>query len=192
MYPSSASGNEYEALHKRSMNLQREVDKLSILREITLSVISTLDLNEALRNIADVVQSAIDVRKVAIYELRKKENVFHALIIPIWTVICDRIEGDFPSLAPSLFCPSVVEVTERIHVEIAPEVTSLRLIAARVLNQAKERVDHNIGDEVRVRQHWKLSLQRRNQRVEQQFDQITGRIGFACLQAKIVRLCLLS
>lgn len=63
------------------MNLQREVDKLSILREITLSVISSLDLNDALKNIAEVVQGAIDVRKVAIYELRKKENLFRALII---------------------------------------------------------------------------------------------------------------
>jgi len=81
VYPSSASGNEYEALHKRSLNLQREVDKLSILREITLSVISSLDLNDALRNIADVVQGALEVRKVAIYELRKKENVFRPLII---------------------------------------------------------------------------------------------------------------
>jgi len=49
--------------------LQQQVEQLSILREVGVAISSTLELSEALPIIANVVQGALDIRRLTIYEL---------------------------------------------------------------------------------------------------------------------------
>lgn len=59
---------DYETLLRRTIALSRQVDHLSILREIGLAVNASLQLSETLPIIANVVQGALDVRRLTIYE----------------------------------------------------------------------------------------------------------------------------
>jgi diguanylate cyclase (GGDEF)-like protein len=59
----------YEALYRRNLDLARQVDHLSILREVSLAVAASLELSETLPVIVNVVQGALDVRRVTIFEL---------------------------------------------------------------------------------------------------------------------------
>ena len=70
--------DDYEALYRRYLKLQQQVDHLSTLREIGLAISGTLDLHESLQTIARVVQGALDVRRLMIYEM--KENAFLPVI----------------------------------------------------------------------------------------------------------------
>ncbi len=58
---------KYERLYRSYVSAQKQVEKLSTLREITLSINSTLDLNETLRLVVDTVCDALDVRRVMVY-----------------------------------------------------------------------------------------------------------------------------
>jgi diguanylate cyclase (GGDEF)-like protein len=59
---------DYESLHRNYLALLRQVDHLSTLREIALAINSTLDINETLPLIANVVQGALDVSKLTIFQ----------------------------------------------------------------------------------------------------------------------------
>jgi len=71
---------DYEALHRRNIELMKQVDHLSTLREIGLAISGSLELGEALQAIANVVQGALDVRRLTLYQLDKEENVFRPLV----------------------------------------------------------------------------------------------------------------
>ena len=73
-------GGDFDALYRRNMQLVRQVDHLSTLREIGLAIAETLELHEALPIIAQVVQAAIDVRRVTVYELAKDGQALQPLI----------------------------------------------------------------------------------------------------------------
>ena len=57
---------DYETLYRRYMELTREVDHLSTLREIGLAISGSLEMSETLPIIANVVQGALDVRRLTI------------------------------------------------------------------------------------------------------------------------------
>ncbi len=76
----SRIGEDYASLLRRIRTLERQVDDLSILREVGLAVSSTLDLNEALNTIVNVVQGALEVKRIAVYQYYKKDASLHPLI----------------------------------------------------------------------------------------------------------------
>lgn len=57
---------DYESLYRRYMELGREVEHLSTLREIGLAISGSLEMSETLPIIAHVVQGAVDVRRLTI------------------------------------------------------------------------------------------------------------------------------
>lgn len=73
-------GGDFDALYRRNMQLVRQVDHLSTLREIGLAITETLELHEALPIIANVVQGALDVRRLTLYELSKDGRAFQPLV----------------------------------------------------------------------------------------------------------------
>lgn len=62
---------EYDALYRQHMQLRRQLEHLSILREIGLAISASLEMNETLQIIASVVQGALDVKRVTIFEAIK-------------------------------------------------------------------------------------------------------------------------
>lgn len=62
---------EYETLFKQQVQLRKQLEHLSILREIGLAIGASLDLSETLQVIASVVQGALDVKRVTIFEIDK-------------------------------------------------------------------------------------------------------------------------
>lgn len=71
---------DYESLYRNYLALMRQVDHLSMLREIGLAVASTLDLDEMLKTIAEVVQGALEVRKLTIYQIDGATGTAQAVI----------------------------------------------------------------------------------------------------------------
>jgi diguanylate cyclase (GGDEF)-like protein len=76
----SRIGSDYTSLHKRNLELMRQVDHLSTLREIGLAISASLELRETLPLIVKVLQGAVDVRRVTIYEYREEEERFQPIV----------------------------------------------------------------------------------------------------------------
>lgn len=66
---------DYDSLYRDYLALLKEVDHLSTLREIALAINSSLELEEVLPIIANVVQGALEVRKLTIYELDERSTM---------------------------------------------------------------------------------------------------------------------
>ena len=60
---------EYDALYRQHLQLRKQLEHLSILREIGLAISASLEMNETLQIIANVVQGALDVKRVTIFEM---------------------------------------------------------------------------------------------------------------------------
>ena len=58
----------FEALYRQNMVLRGQVEQLSTLREISLAISGSLEKSDAMRLIVEVVQGALDVLCVTIYE----------------------------------------------------------------------------------------------------------------------------
>ncbi len=71
---------DYESLYRSYTALARQVDHLSTLREIGLAISHSLELDETLTDIANVVQGALDVRRLTIFELDKEGQVVRPII----------------------------------------------------------------------------------------------------------------
>jgi diguanylate cyclase (GGDEF)-like protein len=71
---------DFDLLYRRNMQLVRQVDHLSTLREIGLAITESLELHEALPIIANVVQGALDVRRLTLYELTKDGKCLQPLV----------------------------------------------------------------------------------------------------------------
>lgn len=67
--PPRDTSAEYEALYKQYVQVRQQLEHLSIVREIGLAISATLELGETLQVIANVVQGALDVKRVTIYEI---------------------------------------------------------------------------------------------------------------------------
>lgn len=65
---------EYDALYKQHLYLRKQLEHLSILREIGLAISASLEMNETLQIIANVVQGALDVKRVTIFEIDKETD----------------------------------------------------------------------------------------------------------------------
>lgn len=74
------TGGDFDALYRRNMQLVRQVDHLSTLREIGLAITETLELHETLPIIATVVQGALNVRRVTVYELSKDGRTLQPVV----------------------------------------------------------------------------------------------------------------
>jgi len=81
---------DFDALYRRNMQLVRQVDDLSTLREIGLAITETLELHEALPIIANVVQGALDVRRLTLYELSKDGESLQPLVAKYGKDLIDR------------------------------------------------------------------------------------------------------
>lgn len=71
---------DYDALHRNYLLLQKEIDHLSILREIALAINSSIELSEVLPVIAQVVQGALDVNRLTIYELDGRSTLAKPIV----------------------------------------------------------------------------------------------------------------
>jgi diguanylate cyclase (GGDEF)-like protein len=87
---------DYDALHRRNLALMKQVDHLSTLREIGLAISGSLELSEALHVIANVVQGALDVRRLTIYQLDPEDNVFRPIVAKYGNdlITQDRLEEE--------------------------------------------------------------------------------------------------
>ncbi len=83
-------GSDYESLHRRNLELTKEVERLSILREIGLAIGGSLELEETLALVANVVQGALEVRRVTIYELDNKGAALRPLAARYGTDLITR------------------------------------------------------------------------------------------------------
>lgn len=73
-------GGDYESLYRRNIALMKQVDHLSTLREIGLAISGSLELSEALPEIANVVQGALEIRRLTIYQLAEEGKMLRPVI----------------------------------------------------------------------------------------------------------------
>ena len=91
-----APQGDYESLYRRYMALTRQVEQLSALREIGLAISGSLDLDETLAAIVNVVQGALDVRRVTIYIPEKEQESFRPVIAKYGDdlIVRDRLDEE--------------------------------------------------------------------------------------------------
>jgi diguanylate cyclase (GGDEF)-like protein len=70
----------YDTLYRQNLELSRQVDHLSTLREIGLAISGSLEMTETLAVISNVVQGALDVSRLTIYELTPDGEAFRPLV----------------------------------------------------------------------------------------------------------------
>ena len=121
----------FEALQRENQRLARQVDHLSILREIALAISGTLELNEVLGIIANVVQGALDVKRLTIYETDKEEGVFRpaAAKYGLDLIGRERLEEDTISLHGSRFGETLKKRTVRMSHDAHLDEAVVPLIA---------------------------------------------------------------
>lgn len=73
-------GGDYASLHRRNQMLTRQVDQLSMLRELGLTINRSLELSQTLPDIANVVQGALEVRRLTIYELAEEARELRPVV----------------------------------------------------------------------------------------------------------------
>ena len=99
----SRFGSDYGSLHRRNLELMREVDHLSTLREIGLVISGSLELRETLPLIANMVQGALDMKRLTIYETRDDDPLLHPIVAKYGDdlILSERLEGETESRAGS-------------------------------------------------------------------------------------------
>jgi diguanylate cyclase (GGDEF)-like protein len=99
--PETSETGDYESLHHSYRALSRQVEHLSTLREIGLAISSTLELQEALEIIAHVVQGALDVRRMTLFELDFKAGTARPLVAKYGDdlITHERLQEDVANLA---------------------------------------------------------------------------------------------
>lgn len=87
---------DYDALYRSYISLLKDVDHLSTLREIALSVNTSIELDEVLPTIATVVQGALEVRKITLYLLEESGSVARPVVARFGRdlIAKDRIEEE--------------------------------------------------------------------------------------------------
>lgn len=87
---------DYESLYRSYLALKRDVEHLSTLREITLSLNSSLDLNQTLTLIATVVQGALEVQRLTLYEVDREKDLAQPIVARYGgdLITRDRLEED--------------------------------------------------------------------------------------------------
>lgn len=87
---------EYESLYRSYVSLLKQVDHLSTLREIGLAINSSIELSETLPVIANVVQGALDVGRLIVYELEEGGDSANPVIAKYGRdlIARERLEGE--------------------------------------------------------------------------------------------------
>lgn len=100
----TASSGDYEALYRSYLAALKQVDHLSTLREIGLAINATLDLDDTLRQIAEVVQGALDVGRLTLYQPDADGSTAHPVVAKYGRdlITKDRLEEERVSLHGSL------------------------------------------------------------------------------------------
>ena len=60
--------------------MRKQIDHLSTLREVGLAISGSLELHTTLPIIANVLQGALDIRRLTIYEYDKADNLLHPIV----------------------------------------------------------------------------------------------------------------
>ena len=71
---------EYKALYRRNLELTRQLEHLSPLREIGLAISASIEIGETLPIIAHVVQGALDVRRLSLYQIQEDGETLRPVI----------------------------------------------------------------------------------------------------------------
>ncbi len=89
-------GGDYESLYRQNIELRRQVDQLSTMREIGLAIYASLEWGETLPAIANVVQGALEVRRLTIYELENRGDILKPVIAKYGADLIgqSRLEGE--------------------------------------------------------------------------------------------------
>jgi len=89
-------GGDYQSLHRQNQVLARQVDQLSMLREIGLVINRSLELAQTLPDIAHVVQGTLEVRRLTIFELDEGQNRLRPVIAKYGDdlITADRLEEE--------------------------------------------------------------------------------------------------
>ncbi|HPO17455.1 MAG TPA: GGDEF domain-containing protein [Candidatus Hydrogenedentes bacterium] len=95
---------DYEGLYRRHMELTREVEHLSTLREIGLAISGTLEMSETLSIIAHVVQGALDVRRLTLYTPSQEGDFLQPVVAKYGNdlITKERLEEEFEPRKGSL------------------------------------------------------------------------------------------
>lgn len=90
------SAGDFDALYRSYMDLQRQVEHLSSIREIGLAVNASIELSETLPVVANVVQGALDVERVTIFLLEDGGTLAKPVIAKYGRdlITQDRLEED--------------------------------------------------------------------------------------------------
>ena len=81
---------DYESLYRSYVEARKQIEHLSTLREIGLAINASLDLDEALTTIANVVQGALDVGRLTIFELDEDRQFARPLIAKYGNDVIER------------------------------------------------------------------------------------------------------
>ena len=105
----TASSGDYEELYRSYLAALKQLDHLSTLREIGLAINATLELHDTLRQIADVVQGALDVGRLTLYLPDADGHTAHPVVAKYGRDLIgkDRLEEEQVTLHGSLLGESM-------------------------------------------------------------------------------------
>lgn len=151
---------DYEALYRRNLALIRQVDQLSVLREISLAVNASLELNETLPVIVNVVQGALDIRRVTIFALDRAAGLFRPMAAKYGDdlILADRLEEEHEprhgtALGRALDARTVLlENTALRRTAYVPLLAKDELLGVLVLQDPRDEAPFNDEDAALFRQ----------------------------------------
>jgi diguanylate cyclase (GGDEF)-like protein len=151
---------DYEALYRRNLALMRQLDQLSILREISLAVNASLELSETLPVIVNVVQGALDVRRVTIFALDRAGAVFRPVAAKYGDdlILAERLEEEHEprhgtALGRALDARTVLlENTALRRTAYVPLLAKNEPLGALVLQDPRDEAPFNDDDAALFRQ----------------------------------------
>ncbi|GMW02480.1 MAG: hypothetical protein AMXMBFR84_36160 [Candidatus Hydrogenedentota bacterium] len=144
--PADQLARDYENLYRSYLGLRRQVDHLSILREIGVAISTTLNLDEALTLIANVVQGALEVRRVTIYQLDKTGKLIFPVIAKFGEDLIgkDRLDEDPRPWEGSIMGRALA--ARRVHLDVSefecaalvPLIAQHKLLGVMLLQDPKD------------------------------------------------------
>jgi len=137
---------DYESLYRSYVALKREVEHLSTLREITLSLNASLDLNETLTIIANVVHGALEVARLTVYEVDEDEGLATPIVAKYGADLIGRgrLEEDTTPIQGTLLQQAytsrrnVYESSNLRHAIYAPLTADNKSVGVMVLERAPD------------------------------------------------------
>lgn len=149
-------GSDYESLYRHNTQLRKQVDHLSTVREIGVAISGSLELNETLPVIANVVQGALEIRRLTIFVPDTDADVLRPVIAKYGDdlITQERLEEESAPrhgspLGEAVDSRSVVLVqTPARHEAYVPLITKGEPVGVMLL---EDRLDGNPFDNDEVR-----------------------------------------